>query len=159
MRVWVLALAALLGVFAAAPARAADAQELVDRAAVGDMFEVQASRMALHLSRDDAVRDFARRTIVETNEAMVALKRTADAAGLAFPERVDGERGDRLQSLMKAGDGFTPRYLQALEAERREVLQLFESYAAKGGDARVRTFARGALPDMRTRLATLRALR
>lgn len=158
MRFLVLALVAFLG-FAAAPARAADGQDLVDRAAASDMFEVQASRMALHLSRDDAVRDFARRTIVETNDAMVALKQAADAAGLDFPERLDAKRQDLLQGMMKLGDGFTARYLAALEDDQREVLKLFEGYAAKGDNAGLKAFARQAAVDIRTRIAAIRALR
>lgn len=157
MRFLVLALAAFLG-FAATPARASDAQNLVDRLAVGDMFEVQASRMALHLSRDDAVRDHARRTIVDHNDAMVTLKQAADAAGLAFPEKVDPSRSERLQTLMKSGDRFTPRYVAAIGEDHREVLKLLEAYAAKGGDAGLRAYAHAAIPAVRAHIAAIAAL-
>ena len=98
MRLLGVALAAMLGL-AAVPAYAAmDAQELVDRTAHGDMFEVQSSRMALHLAKDDAVRDLARKMIVEHTEAMVALKQVVNAQGLGFPEGLDPERKERLFS-------------------------------------------------------------
>lgn len=157
MRLLVLALAAFLG-FAASPARASDAQDLVDRLAVGDMFEVQASRMALHLSRDEAVRDHARRTIVEHNDAMVTLKQAADAAHLDFPEKVDAPRSELLQTLMKSGDRFTARYVAAIAEDHREVLKRLETYAAKGGDAALRAHAKAAIPTVRAHLAAIEAL-
>lgn len=157
MRVLVLALAAFLG-FAVPSAHAADAQTLVNRAAVGDMFEVQASRMALHLSREDAVRDFARRTIVAHNEDMVALKRAADAAGLEFPEKVDARRREILDTLMQSGDRFTPRYLAALAEDNREVLKLLEGYAARGDRPQLRAHAAAAAPQVRAHIAAIEAL-
>ncbi len=158
MRRMAMVTAAILGLSLSPALAAMDAQEFVDKAYIGGMFETQTSRMALHLAGDTAVRDFARRMIADHGKANTDLKALAEAANLKLPASLDPARQDALDSLKSSGDAFTGRYVAAQQKDHRETVALFERYLAEGGNAELKGFARQVLPTLKQHQAAIDAI-
>jgi putative membrane protein len=158
MRRMAMVTAAVLGLSLSPALAAMDAQEFVDKAYTGGMFETQTSRMALHLSGNAAVRDFARQMIADHTKANADLKAIAEAADLKLPVTLDPERQDSLEALKSAGDAFPGRYVAAQQKDHRAAIALFERYLAEGGNPQLKGFARQVLPTLKQHQAAIDAI-
>lgn len=133
----------------------------VTRAALGDMFEVQSSRLALERSRSPEVRAFAQRMIDEhtrmSNEVMAAVAQ----AGLnaAPPTVLDAERTELVRALREAGPAdFDGRYLDQQVEAHETTLNLFRDFSGNGDNPGLQAVAARAVPVIEAHLQTVRAL-
>src|SRR5262245_41047115 len=132
MRISLPALAIVLAA-STAPALAADnAQTFVDKAAVGGMFEVESSQLALRMSKDADVKKFADRMISDHGKANSELETLAKEQGLKFPAKLDSEHEAMLKSLQKAGRQIDTPYIKAQLDGHQKTVQMFEQYAESG---------------------------
>lgn len=158
MRRMAMVTAAFLGLSLSPAFAAMDAQEFVDKAYIGGMFETQTSRMALHLSADPAVRDFAVRMISEHGKANADLRAIAEGAGLKLPAALDPQHQEDLEALKGAGDAFPGRYVLLQQKDHAAQVQLFQAYASEGGNPQLKGFARQLLPTLKQHKADVDAL-
>lgn len=158
MRKMAMVTAAVLGLSLTPAFAAMDAQEFVDKAYIGGMFETQSSRMALHLSGNPQVRDFARRMIAEHGKANAELKTIAEGADLKLPTTLDPGRQENLDALKAAGDAFPGRYVALQQQDHRDTIALFERYAAEGGNPQLKSFARQVLPTLKQHQTAIDAI-
>lgn len=158
MRKMAMVTAAILGLSLTPALAAMDAQEFVDKAYIGGMFETQSSRMALHLSRNPQVRDFARRMIADHGKANAELKALAESADLKIPATLDPKRQDDLEALKNAGGDFPGRYVSLQQQDHRATVALFERYLAEGGNPQLKGFAKQVLPTLKEHQAAIDAI-
>jgi len=158
MRKMAMVTAAVLGLSLTPAFAAMDAQEFVDKAYIGGMFETQTSRMALHLSGNPQVRDFAHEMIADHGKANAELKTIAEGADLKLPTSLDPRHQDDLDALKSAGAAFPGRYVAMQQKDHRDTIALFERYAAEGTNPQLKGFARQVLPTLKQHQAEIDAI-
>lgn len=137
----------------AAFAQGMSAQDFVDKAASGGMFEVQSSELALDRSNDADVQAFAQKMIDDHTKANDKLAGLAKDEGLTVPTKVMGDPADHLQAVQDAeGDQFDATYLEHQVAGHEATVELFETYAGSGDDTALVTFAKDTLPTLQAHL-------
>lgn len=145
--------AAVLAAVMSAPAFAASTEEFVKKASATNMFELESSKLALERASQDEVRAFAQK-MVEDHEK-VGEKMEALLKKEKLEDRAAKELDDRHSAVMHrlrnaAGAGFDEEYVEAQEKAHEEAIALFTDYAKDGDNAALKTFAKDALPGLRT---------
>ncbi|QDC02748.1 DUF4142 domain-containing protein [Mesorhizobium sp. 8] len=149
-----LLLASLAGATAIAfsfPALSADAaQDFVNKAAVGGMFEVESSNLAGSTAMDNTVKDFATMMVTDHTAANTKLKTVAGEQKLTVPTALDAKHQAMLDKLNGAkGEAFDQAYVQAQRDAHDEAVSLFEDYSQNGANASLKAFATETLPTLK----------
>lgn len=149
-----LLLASLAGATAVAfslPALSADtAQDFVNKAAVGGMFEVQSSKLADGTASDNSVKEFATMMVTDHTAANTKLKKVAKEQKLTVPTALDSKHQAMLDKLNGAkGEAFDQAYVQAQRDAHDEAVSLFEAYSQNGDNAPLKAFATETLPTLK----------
>lgn len=138
------------------------ARAFVHTALAGNLYEIEAARIALQRSGSDAVRGLAQAMLTD-HQALGAKVRHAlpELEGVDPVEaKLDGRREDMLDNLREAPRaGFDQRYLDQQLAAHREALTLFRGYAECGGNAELKGLAAAAAPILETQLEHVIGLR
>ncbi len=144
----------------AKPSAVAADKDFVKEAAQAGMAEVQAAKLALKKSQDDAVRKFAQRMVDDHTKANDKLEALAHSKNLPVPRQASKEQQKKIDSLGKvAGDTFDQRYQDFFGVPAHEkAVNLFEREAKSGADSDVRQFAQQTLPTLREHLQMARDL-
>jgi putative membrane protein len=132
------------------PALAADsAQDFVDKAASGGMFEVDSSKIAQDKSQDQSVKDFAQKMIHDHGAANAKLKTLAGEQKLKVPAELDAKHKTDLDALQNAKDAVDKPYVQMQREAHSDAVKLFESYAKDGDNAQLKAFAQETVPTLK----------
>jgi len=135
----------------AVPAFAADsAQDFVDKAAVGGMFEVQTSKIAQDKAHDQSVKDFAAMMIHDHEGANAKLETIAGEQKLKVPTDLDAAHKSDLEKLQNSKDGVDQPYVEMQRDAHADAVKLFESYAKDGDNASLKAFAGETVPTLKT---------
>jgi len=119
-------------------------QNYVSEAAIGDLFEIESSRLALEKAQSPKVKDFAKHMIAEHTATTGQIKTLAGSpeVGRALPTELDPRHAAMLDTLKgTAGVAFDKAYLDQQTVAHREALLLHGNYASKGEKERVKAFA------------------
>ncbi|WP_246677074.1 MULTISPECIES: DUF4142 domain-containing protein [unclassified Mesorhizobium] len=132
------------------PAIAAEnAQNFVDKAAVGGMFEVESSKLAVDKAKDQKVKDFAQKMITDHGAANAKLQSIAGEQKLTVPSDLDAAHKSDLDKLRNTSDGFDAPYVQMQRSAHADAVNLFQSYAKDGDNASLKAFATETLPTLK----------
>lgn len=131
---------------------AENAQSFVDKAAVGGMFEVESSQLALKTSKDPDVKKFADTMVSDHGKANAELEALAKEQRLTVPAKLDKKHEAMLKSLQQAGSGFDAPYIKAQLEGHVTTVKMFERYAENGDNEALQTFAVKTLPTLRMHL-------
>jgi putative membrane protein len=107
----------------------------VEKAAEGDLFEIQSSELALKQAESSDVKAFAQRMINDHTASSQALKAGIQSANIdvKVPDKLDKAHEAKVSNLRKAkGKDFDQAYMREQLAAHKEALQLHKNYAAKG---------------------------
>lgn len=117
-------------------------------AAMGDMYEISASRIALERSQSQPVKDFAQQMIDAHNKTTTDLKGTLPPSTVSMlPADLDVDHQNMIQELRNATDADFDRVYIAQQREAHQSAEaLFKEYADQGSDARLKQFAQDTLP-------------
>lgn len=118
-------------------------------AASSDMFEIQSSQLALQMSQNMAVRNFANMMVADHTRTSQLLMSAAQQAGITPPQpMLLPPHQAMLDQLRAAGSGyaFDQAYQQLQVQGHTQALQLHQNYAASGDVPALRTVAAGAVP-------------
>ncbi len=137
----------------ASAATVSTADSFVENAAIGDMYEIEAARIALQRSRSEPVRVFAQMMLDDhttaTHQMMSAL-RTSEVSrsqSLQLPAGLDTRRSSMIDHLRKADDAdFDKRYLEQQQMAHSETETLLSGYGESGDNPQLASLARSALP-------------
>jgi predicted outer membrane protein/sporulation protein YlmC with PRC-barrel domain len=134
------------------------AADFVNRAAIGNMFEIQTSQLAVNRTQNDRIRQFAQRMVDEHTKAGEALKTAA--TGQTLPQSLDQSHAGLLQTLQGAsGPDFDRRYVRQQVNAHQESVQLYETFARTGDNPQLKTFAQQTLPTLQQHLKAAQELR
>lgn len=130
------------------------AEDFVQSAAVGDMYEIKASWMALDRASSDAVRDLARRMIAEHTESSNRLEAMLPAElRNAIPSELDRRRQMMLRHLREAKDhNFDRTYLDQQRIAHQEAVMLMHHFRDHGDNPELREFAADISPIIESHL-------
>lgn len=125
-----------------------DAQQYVQQAAVGNLFEIQSGELALQRTDSEAVRKLAQMMVDDHSDLSLKLKAAALTVdpGLSVPNSLDQQHAEMLQELQAAeGSEFDKRYLAMQEAAYQESLELNQDYSEDGDKGPLRAVAAGTV--------------
>lgn len=153
MRTLVLSTALGLATIGAAWAQGMTAQDFVNQAASGGLFEVQSSELALQRSQDAEVQQFANQMITDHTANNQELMATAQSAGLTVPAAIASPHAELMQSLEGAeGDAFDTTYAQAQTTAHETAVTLYQTYAQGGDNQALVAYAEKSLPVLQQHL-------
>jgi putative membrane protein len=146
--------AVAFGLFAGgAMAQEMSAQDFVNEAASGGLFEVQSSQIAIEQAERDDVRSFAQQMVADHTAANNELVTVASDLGLTVPEEIAGTPAELMAAVQDAeGDTFDATYMEAQVAAHEATVELFRSYAENGDEERLVQFAETTLPALESHL-------
>jgi putative membrane protein len=128
-------------VLAATPTPAAFA----DKAAQGDMMEVQLAKKMLQRSHNKDVRSFAERMVKDHTQSGEELKQVASDDHLMLPTHLNAKFQGKIDKVLSSRN-VDKAYISFMARDHREDVSDFSRYAAKGKDAKLRNFAMKTLP-------------
>jgi putative membrane protein len=148
----------------AAPGRPSSQRNQADlvflmQAVFGGHAEIQLAQLADQKSQDDAVRDFARRTIQDHSQADSALRSLIQGDNPTSKLQPDAE-SRQVYSGLKAliGPEFDIEYLRVQVQDHQRMAQLAEYEIGSGADSEVQHFAAEMLPKIFSHLSSARDL-
>jgi putative membrane protein len=125
-------------------------QDFVTKAAVGDMFEIEAGRLAEERA-GPANKAFAARMIKDHTEASDELKALilSGKVKASLPGALDRSNQSRLDKLKGLnGTQFDRQYDDMQRAAHKDAVSMFDRYARRGDNADLRIFAAKHLPHL-----------
>lgn len=117
------------------PAEISASEDYVNQAAIGDLFEIRSSEIALKKSRNDDIREFAQMMIEDHTEASSNLKVAVGEARVpvTLPTELDEAKLEKIGQLEKAEGAELDRlYIQMQIEAHDEALALHRNYAENG---------------------------
>ncbi|HVW54368.1 MAG TPA: DUF4142 domain-containing protein [Rhizobiaceae bacterium] len=151
MRTYILAAAfasaAMIGTAQAQPPMTA--QKFVNMAAIGGMFEVKSSEVALQKGKGKDIKSFAHMMIHDHGAANKKLAAIAARQHLSIPGDLDTKHQGDLDTLRKTKGAFDPAYIQMQQKAHDEAVMLFSDYAQDGKDKSLKSFAKETLPTLK----------
>jgi putative membrane protein len=131
------------------------------QAASGDQFEIQSSQLALQMSQNPAVRNFANTMITDHTRLSQAMAAAAASARLQppAPTLLPAQQAalDQLRGTA-AGYAFDSAYQQAQISGHQQALTLFQNYVTSGDLPAIRAAASSAIPTIQSHLAMAQGL-
>lgn len=144
------------GLVVAAPVTVAPkvvpAADYVKKAAAGDLFEIESSKVALERSQNGAVRRFAQMMI--DHHAMTTRELASTVRNAPAPQLEQHQR-DMIAALRAApADQFDAAYVRQQLGAHMNALSLHGGYMAAGDEAALRQVAQQAAPIVASHLET-----
>lgn len=138
---------------------AVNTDAFVRDAAIGDMYEIQSSQMALEKSQNQRVKDAAQMIIRDHTASTERLKALAGQKGWTLPTEMDERRKGFIDNLRAASaQDFDDRYLDQQTAAHHEALLAFNGYKEMGQDAELKAFAAEVAPKLEAHANMVTAL-
>ena len=148
------------GTVGAAPA--ASTQDFVKTVAISDMFEIQASQLALNKDPDADTKPFAQKMVQDHQTTSQELKALVDSSKVqaTLPTALDDKHQKMLDDLRaKNGKDFDQAYDRAQQQTHQEAVDLFQKYAEGGDNADLKEWAAKTLPHLKEHLAMAEKLK
>lgn len=136
------------GAFAAKPP---SAQDFAQTAALSDIYEIAAAKIAAKKFETGPVREFANMMIADHTKSSKALADAIAASGqsLALPAELDAEHQSQIDALGRLqSEDFEREYMTQQMTAHRKALDLLKSYAGGGDVAELRQFAQATIPTV-----------
>ncbi|BBK40469.1 hypothetical protein STVA_04890 [Allostella vacuolata] len=137
------------------------ATEFVRKAAIGNLFEIETSRLALERTQSAEVRAFARQMIDDHGKLAAQMRQTLQQPnrGVPVPTELDPPHAGKLDALRKSEGGeFDRRYLGMQLQAHKQALALHRAYAERGDQPELRSFAETARAIVERHLRHVEAL-
>ena len=136
-----------------------DTKTYVQAAAIGDLFEIESSKLVAERSQEPAIRSFAMTLIADHTQLHNKLRRilAEDGQTAVLPDRLDAPHMEMLVRLENtAGSDFDRLFVQAQLAALKEAMRIHEAYKNTGTDKDLVAYAGEALVVIRRHHDTLR---
>ncbi len=138
---------------ATAGASAQPDHDFVQKAAMGNMAEVQAGHLAEQRGATPAVREFGRWMVTDHTMAENMLQPVADAQHVDLPTQVDPASKDMMTKLQGLhGAAFDRAYINGMVQDHTQDVADFQKEAQSGSDAQVKDYASKVLPVIQAHL-------
>ncbi len=131
----------------------------VSNAAIGDMYEIESSRLAVQQAKSPELKKFAQQMIDDHTKSSAELKTAVGSAqGVTIPTAMDERRQGMIDNLRQAGDRFDEVYRSQQAAAHRENVELHQTYAENGDNAQIKAVAAKHLPIIQGHLRMIEAM-
>jgi putative membrane protein len=135
--------------------------DFVQKAAMSDMYEVQAGKLAAMKGQSDAVKQFGQHMAdahTKTTDALMTIVKTKNM-NVKVPTDLDTKHQKLIDDLTSASaQDFDKTYAKQQVDGHQEAASLFEKYVSKGDDVDVRQFAQQTLPTIQQHLEAAKKL-
>jgi putative membrane protein len=161
MRHLPLAVLAMLLPLALAACGAPSAPEFVQTAAMSDMYEVEAGKIAAAKGKSDAVKQFGQHMVEAHSQTTAELKGIvqSEKIDVQLPAKLDEKHQHMIDDLNAAHEGdFDKTYAKQQVEAHQKAEDLFEKYAKKGHNATLKAFAAKTLPVIKQHRQTAETL-
>ncbi len=153
------AASAAVGATSAATAGPVSADAFTTNAAISDMYEIEAGKIAQQKGGTPAVKDFGKMMVADHTALSNTMKPLIIAAGKTPPTGLDERRKGMIDNLNAApAADFDRVYLAQQEAAHNEALTLMQGYADHGDSTDLKAAARQAIPKIRAHLDHVKQL-
>ena len=129
--------------------------DFVQKAAMSDMYEVQAGKLAAEKGKSDAVKQFGQKMVdahTKTTDELTGILKTKDIK-VDPPTKLDAKNQKLIDDLNSAtADNFDKAYAKQQVDAHQEAVALFKKYAASGDNPDVKQFAEKTLPTIQHHL-------
>lgn len=158
------ALGGMVGRASANSAGSTSAAAFAENAAIGDMYEIAAGKLALQHARSDAVKAAALKMIQDhttsTQQLRSAMTMNETKGIPALPDAIDARRKTMLDHLQTApADKFDATYLDQQILAHKETVDLMTGFRDRGDNAQLRSFAAGTAPVVQRHLKHMESLK
>jgi putative membrane protein len=139
----------------------ASTQDFVQKAAMSDMFEIQAGRLAETRGGNSAIKAFGRQMVQDHTATSSALQAALRGqTGLPTPPTaLDQDHQNMLNDLRNASAAdFDQKYTDNQTHAHEDGLNLMQDYAHNGDNAQLRQFASDTAPKIQHHLDMIRQL-
>jgi putative membrane protein len=151
--------AAAVGSTSAATAGPVSTDAFVTNAAISDMYEIEAGKIAQQKGGSPGVKDFGKMMVADHTTLSNTMKPLIVAAGKTPPSGLDERRKGMIDNLNAApAADFDKVYLAQQEAAHNEALTLMQGYADNGDVADLKAAAAQAVPKIRAHLDHVKQL-
>jgi putative membrane protein len=129
---------------------AAPTPEFVTKVAISDMYEIEASKLALANSKNADIKAFAQQMVTDHSATTASVKKIVGEDKLAPPPAaLDADHAKLIADLKAAKpDDFDGLYLDQQEDAHEAALALLQGYAAGGENAKLKAFAAETAPKV-----------
>lgn len=126
------------------------AVDFIRKAAVGNEFEIESSKLALQKSQNDNIQHFAQQMVDDHGKAGEDLTATAAKANLGAPNMALDHKHQRMLDKLNAATGteFDRLYLKEQVKAHDEAVSLFKDYSQHGDNDAMKSFASNTLPTL-----------
>jgi putative membrane protein len=134
-------------------------KNFVEKVALSDMYEVEASKIALERSKVQPVKEFAQMMVDAHTATTNELMPLASAANVAPPTALDNDHMAKLDELRNASvEDFDDKYIDQQTDAHENALNLLKDFAMNGKDAGLQGFASKTAPAVDAHLQQVKAL-
>lgn len=128
-----------------------------NKAAMSDMFEIQAGKLAQDQAKDKDVKQFGSHMVSDHTKTSDAMKEMAQKKSMTLPTKLDSEHQQKLDKLRGVkGEQFDSAYMQGQVDAHQTAVSLFRTEAQNGKDADLKRFAEQTLPTLEQHLRMAR---
>ena len=128
-------------------------RKFVTMAAMSDMTEIQASKLAETKGSSPAVKDYGKQMIADHEKSSSELKSISGGKSVTPPGGVDKSHQKDLDKLAKlSGTDFDKAYAKQMVSDHKDAVSLFEKESKSGKDGEYQAFAGKTLPILQGHL-------
>lgn len=127
---------------------AAATPDFVTKAAISDMYETRASKIALTRSNNPSIKAFAQKMIHDHGQTTDEVKAIVKKDNLTPPPAsMDDQHAKLIDDLTSAkADEFDALYIDQQQTAHKDAIDLMKGYAAGGDNPDLKAFAQKTLP-------------
>ena len=129
--------------------------DFIQKAAMSDMYEVEAGKLAAEKGQSDAVKQFGQQMVdahTKTTEQLTGIVKTKNIK-VDLPTKLDAKHQKLIDDLNSASaDNFDKAYAKQQVDAHQEAVNHFKKYGAKGDDPDLKQFAEETLPTIQHHL-------
>ena len=155
MRTHLLAALAVFATVALSACGAPSTPDFVQKAAISDMYEIEAGKIAAQKGQSDAVKQFGQQMTEAHTQTSTELKSIVEAEkiNVKLPGQLDAKHQKMIDDLNAAkAEDFDKTYIDQQKGAHAKVVDLFEDYAEDGDNGAVKQFAAKTLPAIKGHL-------
>jgi putative membrane protein len=134
---------------------AASTTDFVQKAAMSDMYEVEAGKIASQKGQTAPVKGFGEMMVTAHSKTTEELKGivASEKINVDLPAKLDSKHQKLIDDLNAASNAdFDKTYAKQQVDGHQEAVNLFDSYANKGDNAALKAFAQKTLPVIQQHL-------
>jgi putative membrane protein len=135
--------------------------DFVQKAAMSDMYEVEAGKIATQKGQSDAVKQFGQQMVdahTKTTQELTTIVQQKNIK-VELPTKLDTKHQKLIDDLNSASaQDFDKTYAKQQVDGHQAAVKLFKRYAARGDDADLKAFAEKTLPTIEHHLDAAKKL-